>query len=117
MPARRAPEGRTKHFEGAPRPTKCVISTHSLHERPPSAYTVAAGGRKRRERGHLEKKGAGAYTRAMRRPIVIAGGVLLTALIVSGDALALAPSPRRAVRAIALPEAAVPLTLAVDRGG
>ncbi len=74
----------------------------------------------RAARGHLEKKGAGAYTRAMRRPIVIAGGVLLTALIVSGDALALAPSPcraGRAVRAIALPEVAVPLTLAVDRGG
>ncbi len=55
----------------------------------------------------------------MQRPLAIAAGTLLTALIVSGDALALAPSPRRdgrAVRAIALPEAAVPLTLAVDRG-
>ena len=75
-------------------------------------------GRKRRGRGHLEKKGAGAYTRAMRRPRVITGRVLRAALIVSGNAMALAPSPRRdgrEVRAIALPGAAVPLTLAVDR--
>ena len=66
----------------------------------------------------MEKKGAGAYTRAMKRPIVIGESVLLAALIVSGGAMALAPSPRRdgrEVRAIALPEAAVPLTLAVNR--
>ena len=54
----------------------------------------------------------------MKRPIAIGESVLRAALIVSGNAMALAPPPRRdgrEVRAIALPGAAVPLTLAVDR--
>ncbi len=82
------------------------------------AIFIARGWPARAMWDYLEKKGAGAYTRAMRRPRVIAGRVLRAALIVSGNAMALAPSPRRdgrEVRAIALPGAAVPLTLAVDR--
>ncbi len=47
----------------------------------------------RRPVGYLrEKEGAAAYTRAMRRPIVIAAGLLVAALIVAGGVVALSPA-------------------------
>ncbi len=59
VPVRRAAGGRTEHLEGAPRPTKCVVSTHSRRECLLSAYTVAPSGRKGHARGSLEEKGRG----------------------------------------------------------
>jgi len=56
--SREAPQGR---------PIKPVVSTGSLRAPPPSAYTVAGSGRKRRGQAYLEKKGTGQPHRAQDR--------------------------------------------------
>ncbi len=58
-----------------------------LHRQPTRSHRAVASGRL----GLLGKEGAGAYTRAMRRPITVAAALLLAALIVAGGVLALRP--------------------------
>jgi len=117
--ARRGGERRVWREAPQGRPAKPIVSTYGFAPHTPA---VSLHGRRQRAQaggsGPLGKEGGAAYTQAMKRPIVIGESVLLAALIISSGAMALAPSPRRdgrKVRAIALPETAVPLTLAVNR--